>query len=190
MDGEIDFTKYSEAELLELWGRIDPRYAPINCALVGSGTLAADGIHVHLSGRRAGLFGSVFKRNVELTWKGISDVEWNGNIVLFTYRAHLATEGAITLWFSDQAAAQRFAAVLPKERTAEFHPQLQARVEFDQNLILQSRYAPVTVGLVAINTLVFLVMVFAGAEWIVPRGNVVAVTNVAVYPFRRHPSSL
>ena len=236
MDGEIDFTKYSEAELLELWGRIDPRYAPINCArlkelliergyivqggtllagsatptpaklqaligsdrpieckvtfgqttglfgwlepahnafgLVGSGTLAADGIHVHLPGRRAGLFGSVFKRNVELTWKGISDVEWNGNIVHFTYRAHLATEGAITLWFSDQAAAQRFAAVLPKERTAEFHPQLQARVEFDQNLILQSRYAPVTVGLVAINTLVFLVMVFAGAEWIVPRGNV------------------
>jgi len=236
MDGEIDFTKYSEAELLEVWGRIDPRSAPINCArlkellvergyilqggtllpgsatpssaklqaligsdrpieckvtfgqttglfgwlepahnafgLVGSGTLAADGIHVHLSGRRAGLFGSVFKRNVELTWKGISDVEWDGNIVHFTYRAYLATEGAITLWFSDQATAQRFAAVLPKERTAEFHPQLQARVEFDQNLILQSRHTPVTVGLVAINTLVFLVTVFAGAEWIVPRGNV------------------
>jgi hypothetical protein len=32
MDGEIDFTKYSEAELLEVWGRIDPRSAPINCA--------------------------------------------------------------------------------------------------------------------------------------------------------------
>ena len=236
MDGEIDFTKYSEAELLEVWGRIDPRSAPINCArlkellvergyivqggtllpgsatpspaklqaligsdrpieckvtfgqttglfgwlepahnafgLVGSGTLAADGIYVHLSGRRAGLFGSVFKRNVELTWKGISDVEWDGNAVHFTYRAYLATEGGITLWFSDQATAQRFAAVLPKERTAEFHPQLQARVEFDQNLILQSRHTPVTVGLVAINTLVFLVTVFAGAEWIVPRGNV------------------
>jgi rhomboid protease GluP len=236
MDGEIDFTKYSEAELLEVWGRIDPRSAPINCArlkellvergyivqggtllpgsatpspaklqaligsdhpieckvtfgqttglfgwlepahnafgLVGSGTLAADGIHVHLSGRRAGLFGSVFKQNVELTWKGISDVECDGNIVHFTYRAYLATEGAITLWFSDRATAQRFAAVLPKERTAEFHPQLQARVEFDENLILQSRHTPVTVGLVAINTLVFLLTVFAGAEWIVPRGNV------------------
>jgi len=236
MDGEIDFTKYSEAELLEVWGRIDPRSAPINCArlkellvergyivqggtllpgsatpspaklqaligsdhpieckvtfgqttglfgwlepahnafgLVGSGTLAADGIHVHLSGRRAGLFGSVFKRNVELTWKGISDVEWDGNVVHFTYRAYLATEGAVTLWFSDQATARRFAGVLPKERTAEFHPQLQARVEFDQNLIRQSRQTPMTVGLVALNTLVFLVMVVAGAEWIVPRGTV------------------
>jgi rhomboid protease GluP len=236
MDGEIDFTKYSEAELLEVWDRIDPRSAPINCArlkellvergyvvkdgtllpgtatpspaklqaliesdrpiecevtfgettglfgwleparnafgLVGSGTLTADGTHVHLSGRRAGLFGSVFKRNVELTWKGISDVEWNGNGVHFTYRAYLATEGAITLWISDQVTAKRFAAVLPKERTAEFHPQLQARVEFDQNLILQSRQTPVTVGLVAISTLVFLVTVFAGAEWIVRQGTV------------------
>ena len=236
MDGEIDFTKYDEAELVEMFGRIDPRFAPINCArlkellvtrgyvvhdgtmlpgsatpspaklqtligsdrpieckvtfgqttglfgwlepahnafgLVGSGTLAADGIHVRLSGRRAGLFGSVFKRQVELAWTGIADVECEGNVVHFTYRAYLASKGAIALWFADQATAQQFAAVLPKERTAKFHPQLQARVEFDQNLILQSRYTPVTVGLVAINTLVFLVMVFAGAEWIVPRGAV------------------
>jgi len=157
MDGEIDFTKYSEAELLEVWGRIDPRSAPINCArlkellvergyivqggtllpgsatpspaklqaligldrpiscevtfgetsglfgwlapahnafgLVGSGTLTADGVHVQLSDRRAGLFGSVFKRKVELIWKGISDVESDGNVVHFTYRAYLATEG-------------------------------------------------------------------------------------------------
>jgi rhomboid protease GluP len=236
MDGEIDLTKYDEAELVEMFSRVDPRSAPINCArlkellvergyvvqggtllpgsatpspaklqaligsdhpiackvtfgqttgvfrwlelahnafgLVGSGTLTADGVHVHLSGRRAGLLGSVFKREVEFTWKGISDVEWDGNVVHFTFRAYLATEGGITLWFCDQAAAQLFAAVLPKERTAEFHPQLQARVEFDQNIILQSRQTPVTVGLVAINTLVFLVTVFAGAEWIVPRGTV------------------
>jgi rhomboid protease GluP len=235
-DGEIDFTKYGEAELVEMFGRIDPRSAPINSArlkqvlvelgyivqdgvllpgsatpsaaklraligsdrpieckvtfgpttglfgwlepahnafgLVGSGTLTADGVHVRLSGRRAGLFGSLFKREVEFTWTGISDVEWDGNVVLFTYRAHLATDGAITLWFSDQATAQRFAAVLPKERTVEFHPQLQARVEFDQNLILQSRQTPVTVGLVAINTLLFFLTVFAGAEWIMPRGTV------------------
>jgi len=32
MDGEIDFTKYDEAELIEMFGRIDPRSAPINCA--------------------------------------------------------------------------------------------------------------------------------------------------------------
>jgi rhomboid protease GluP len=236
MDGEIDFTNYSEAELLEVWGRIDPRSAPINCArlkellvergyivqdgtllpgtatpspaklealigsdrpiscevtfgetcglfgwlepahnafgLVGSGTLTADGVHVWLSGRRAGLFGSVFKRNVEFTWNGISDVESDGNVVHFTYRAYLATEGAITLWFSDQAAAQRLAAVLPKERSAEFHPQLQPRVEFDRNLILQSRHTPMTVGLVTLNTLVFLATVLAGAGWFVPHGSV------------------
>jgi rhomboid protease GluP len=234
VENEIDYTKHTEPELVEMFGRMDPRYAPDECArlgrlltergyiitdggigpgsatpspeklqaligsdrpieckvafgqtsglfswlepahnnfgLVGSGTLVADGIHVQLSGRRAGLFGSLFQRKAEFARRGIFDVESEGTVVHFTYRAYLAPEGAITLWFSDQATAQRVAAVLPKERTAEFHPQLQARVQFERHLIAQSRRTPVTVGLVALNTLVFLATVLAGAEWLVPRG--------------------
>jgi rhomboid protease GluP len=43
-------------------------------------------------------------------------------------------------------------------------------VQFERHLIAQSRRTPVTVGLVALNTLVFLATVLAGAEWLVPRG--------------------
>ncbi len=236
MDGEIDFAKYDEAELVAMFGRIDPRSAPINCArlkelllergyiirdggfgpgsatpspaklralidsdrpieckvtfgqttgvfgwlepahndfnLIGVGTLVADGLRVKLSGRRSGLFGSLFRHEVEFEWKGIFDVESDSNVVHFTYQQYLAHNGSITLWFSDQATAQRLAAVLPTQQTANFHPQLDARVQFERNLIAQSRRTPVTVGLVALNTLVFLATVLAGAEWLVSRGGV------------------
>jgi hypothetical protein len=29
---EIDYTKHTETELVEMFGRMDPRYAPANCA--------------------------------------------------------------------------------------------------------------------------------------------------------------
>jgi hypothetical protein len=32
MDGELDFTKYQESELVEMFGRMDPRFAPQNYA--------------------------------------------------------------------------------------------------------------------------------------------------------------
>jgi hypothetical protein len=32
MDGELDFTKYQESELVETVGRMDPRFAPQNYA--------------------------------------------------------------------------------------------------------------------------------------------------------------
>jgi rhomboid protease GluP len=234
MDGEIDFTKYDEAELLAMFGRMDPRWVPVDCArlkklllergyvvhdggigpgfatpspdklqaligsahaieckvtyghtpglfgglepahnnfgLVGTGTFVTDGVQVELSGRRAGLLASLFRRKVVFARKGIADVELDGQVVHFTHRTDLASEGAITLWFSDEVTAQRVAAVLPKERTAKFHPQLHAHVQFERHLLAQSRQTPVTVGLVAINILVFLATVLAGAEWIVPGG--------------------
>ena len=35
MDGEIDFTAHTEPELVEMFGRMDPRYAPTDCARLG-----------------------------------------------------------------------------------------------------------------------------------------------------------
>lgn len=230
MDGEIDYTKYDEPELVDMFGRTDPRWAPVNCArlkelliargyvvrdgglgpgsavpsaeklqaligsadpidcqvtfgqnvglfswlepahnevdLVGLGTLQADGIHVRLSGRRAGalrLFGSLFQRQVELTWRGITDVESAGSAVHFVYHADDSTPKAITLWLPDRGAAERLATVLPKIRTTGFTPQLEARTEFDRCLIAQSPQTPVTVGLVALNAIVFLAIVLVSA---------------------------
>jgi rhomboid protease GluP len=230
MESESDYTKYKESELVDLFGRMDPRWVPADCArlkeflvergyivrdgglrpgsavpspdklqtligsprpiecevtfgqttglfrwlepahndlgLVGSGTLRADGVYVRLSGRRAGalpaLFGSLFDRRVELTWHGIADVESDESHIHFTYRTPDFPSGAITLGFPDRSVAERLAAALPRERKADFRPQLQANVEFERRLIAQSPQTPVTVGLVAINFLVFLAMVLSG----------------------------
>jgi rhomboid protease GluP len=232
MDGEIDYKNYDESELVDMFSRTDPRWAPINCArlkellldrgyivrdgglgpgsavpspeklqsLIGSarpieckvtfgqkaglfrrlepshndfdfgdsGTLAADGIHLRLSGRRAGLpglFGTLFERNVQLNWRGIVNVESDENVVHFAYHTQDAADNAITLWLPDRSAAERLATVLPKERTADFRPQLKVHADFERNLIAQSPKTLVTVVLVAINALVFTAMGIGGAGW-------------------------
>jgi rhomboid protease GluP len=35
MDSDIDYSKYTEAELVEMFGRLDPRFAPAECARLG-----------------------------------------------------------------------------------------------------------------------------------------------------------
>ena len=70
------------------FGWLEPAHD--NYGLVGSGTFVADGIQVQLSGRRAGLFGSLFPRKEEFAWKSIVNVESAGEVVHFTYRADLA----------------------------------------------------------------------------------------------------
>jgi rhomboid protease GluP len=241
VDGEKDYTKYDERELVGTFGRMDPRWVPIDCArvkelliqrgyvvrdggigpgsalpsaeklleligsphplqcqikydqttgpfrwlepahndlgLVGSGTLVTDGISVFLSGRRAagvllGPFSSLFQRQVELPWRGIVDVESADSVVHFAYRAPDIAPGAVTLWLPDRSIAERLAAVLPKEPTVNFRPQLEAHVEFERRLTAQSPQSPITVGLVAINILVFLATVVAGADPLLPNGAV------------------
>jgi rhomboid protease GluP len=48
VESEIDYTKHSESELVDMFGRIDPRYAPKNCArlskyLTDQGYIVTDG---------------------------------------------------------------------------------------------------------------------------------------------------
>jgi hypothetical protein len=35
MESTIDYSKHTEAELVEMFGRLDPRYAPEECARLG-----------------------------------------------------------------------------------------------------------------------------------------------------------
>jgi hypothetical protein len=235
MDGEIDYKKYDESELVDMFSRTDPRSAPVNYArlkellvergyivregglgpgsavpspeklqlLLGSarpieckvafgqraglfsalepshndfgfgesGALAAAGIHLRLSGRRAGLpglFGTLFKRQVQLNWRGIADVELDENVVHFAYHSADAADGAITLWLPDRSTAEQLASVLPKERTPNFRPQLRIHADFERNLIAQSPKTPVTVVLIAINALMFTAMGIGGAGWFIP----------------------
>jgi hypothetical protein len=139
--------------------------------LIDSGNLKADGIHLQLSGRRSGVpgfFGSLFQRHMELNWRSIFDVELDENVVHLAYHPSNVGNRSITLWLPNRSAAERLATILPRERTATFRPQLRAHVEFERHLLAQSPQTPVTVGLVAINVLVFLTTVLSGQtliEW-------------------------
>jgi rhomboid protease GluP len=235
VDSEIDYTKHTESELVEMFGRLDPRYAPAECArlgkyltdrgyivtdgstgpgsavpspaklqsligapqplewkvdfgsatrflglgpaqnsfgFVGSGTMQTDGISVWLSGRvsRGSSLASLVEENTQLSCQQIANVESEGRLVRFGYYVDYEEDNSICLWLADKSAADKLVANLPKRRTKEFRSQIKADAQFAARLIAQSPKVPVTVALVAINTLVFIATLIAGAEWLIPVG--------------------
>jgi rhomboid protease GluP len=235
VESDIDYKKHTESELVDMFGRLDPRYAPAECArlgkyltergyivtdggtgpgsavpsaaklqaligsaqpiewkvdfgtatrslglgpaqnsfdFVGSGTMQTDGISVWLSGRvsRGGSFATLVEENTQLSCQQIANVEAEGRLVRFGYNVDKEEDDSICLWLSDKSAADKLVAILPKRRTKEFRSQVKADAQFATLLIAQSPKVPVTVALVAINTLVFIATLLAGAEWLVPVG--------------------
>jgi rhomboid protease GluP len=235
MESQIDYTKHTESELVEIFGRLDPRYAPAESArlgkyltdhgyivtegstgpgsaipspaklqaligapqpiewkvdfgnatrslglgpaqnsfgFVGSGTMLTDGISVWLSGRvsRGNSLASPVEENAQLSCQQIANVESEGRFVRFGYNVAEEEDDSICLWLADKSAADKLVAILPKRQTKEFRSQIKADAAFAARLIAQSPKVPVTVALVAINTLVFIATLFAGAEWLIPVG--------------------
>lgn len=236
MESEIDYTKHTESELVDMFGRLDPRYAPAECArlgkyladrgyivtdgstgpgsavpspeklqsligapqplewkvdfgsatrslglgpaqnsfgFVGSGTMQTDGISVWLSGRvsRGSSLASLVE-NTQLSCLQIANVESEGRLVRFGYNVDDEEDDSICLSLPDKSAADKLVAILPKRRTREYRSQIKADAQFAARLIAQSPKVPVTVALVAINTLVFIGTLLAGAEWLIPVGKV------------------
>jgi rhomboid protease GluP len=235
VDGEIDYTQHTEFDLVEMFGRLDPRYTPAECArlgeylttlgyivtdggiapgtavpspaklqtligssqpiewkvdfgnaagafglgpaqngfgFVGSGTMRTEGVSVWLSGRVSGggPLTSVRQENTQLSCRQIANVESEGRLVRFGYDVAEVEADSICLWLPDKSAAEKLVAILPKRRTKEFRPQVKADAQFAGRLIAQSPKVPVTIALVAINTLVFIATLIAGAEWLTPVG--------------------
>jgi len=230
MDGEIDYTKRTEAELLEMFGRLDPRFAPDECArlgkllaergyivtqgdtgpgsvqpsarklqeligsshpyefnvefgrsttpmslleptrndlgFVGSGTLRADGICVYLFGQLGPGRGVPSRSHAQLQipTRRITNVELQGRLVRFEYDSDELDHGPITLQLENDSAAATLITVLPKTRTKSFRPQLKTTLEFEAGLITKLQRPLGTYGLVAINALVFIASLFAGAD--------------------------
>jgi rhomboid protease GluP len=236
VESELDYAKHTESELVDMFGRLDPRYAPAECArlgkyltdhgyivtdgstgpgsavpsaaklqsligapqpfewkvdfgsatrslglgpaqnsfgFVGSGTMQTDGISVWLSGRvsRGSSLASP-EQNTQLSCQQIANVESEGRLVRFGYNVDYEEDDSICLWLPDKSAADKLVAVLPKRRTQEYRSQIKADAQFAARLIAQSPKVPATVALVAINTLVFIATLIAGAEWLIPVGKV------------------
>ena len=91
-------------------------------------------------------------------------------LVRFGYNVDEEEDDSICLWLADKAAADKLVAILPKRRTKEFRSQIKIDAQFATRLIAQSPRVPVTVALVAINTLVFIATLLAGAEFLIPVG--------------------
>jgi rhomboid protease GluP len=233
VEGEIDYKKHTEFELVEMFGRMDPRYAPAECArlgkyltdhgylvtagalepgsavpspaklqeligssqpiewnvefdnttkasgllrlasnefgFVGSGTVQTDGISLWLSGQVSDR-GSLRDEYTQLSCQKIANVESDGRLVRFGYNVDEVETDSMCLWLADNSATEKFVAILPKRRTRDFRPQAKADAEFGAKLIAQSPSFPITIVLVAINTLVFIATLIAGAEWLIPVG--------------------
>jgi rhomboid protease GluP len=90
--------------------------------------------------------------------------------VRFGYNVDEVETDSMCLWLADNSTAEKFVAILPKRRTRDFRPQAKADAEFGAKLIAQSPSFPITIVLVAINTLVFIATLIAGAEWLIPVG--------------------
>jgi membrane associated rhomboid family serine protease len=235
VSGTIDYSKHTEGELVEMFGRLDPRYAPEECArlgdyltvrgyrvtqgalepgiaqptaaklqaLIGSpllfettfeigkvsglnhldpgvdatgpfklGQLRVDGIYLYLSGRM-GLrndFGIRGYREVQWPVRSIANVESAGRLVRLEYRTEEGIPGSVQLQLADDSAAAALVAVLPKTRTPDFRPQIEANIKFAKELRARSPRTPVTWGLILVNILVFIGMLFDGAGLLQPSG--------------------
>jgi hypothetical protein len=140
---------------------------------VGPGTLQADGLCVYLSGQvgaQKGLFPSLSQQQVELPCRKIFNVESRDGLIRFEYGSGEFEGGAITLRLSDASIEERLIAALPKQRTKDFRSQINANEAFRRHLLDKS--TPVTVGLIAINALVFVATLMGGAELFKPIGTV------------------
>jgi membrane associated rhomboid family serine protease len=247
MDNGIDYSKYSEAELVEMFGRLDPRYAPSKCAqlgahltalgyvvtqgdeepgwakpsaaklltligspspfesdvefgtrtgplgpahndlgFVGSGHFRTDGIYAYISGKagaRLGFISAPSQREVQIPARQIVNVESQGRLVRFEFGAGEEDAGAVTLQLPDASAVAALIAVLPKTQTKEFRPQIKTIVKFEADLIAQSPHTPVTVGLIAINALIFIATLFDGADWLHGDGKVLIAWGANFGPY-------
>ena len=228
MESSIDYSRHTENELVEMFGRLDPRYAPEKCAqlgqylsergylvtqgdtgpgfaqpsaaklreligssrpfktavefgnpyglmsyadpthnvmgLAGSGELRTDGIYVYLSTRVA---------QVRLPARYIVNVESKGRLVRFEYRREGdEASGAIRLQTTDDAAAAALVTLLPATKTPAFRPQIEADMRFGGELRARSPRTPVTFGLIVVTCLVFIGMLFDGADLLQAVGHV------------------
>lgn len=230
MESRIDYSQHSEAELVEMFGRLDPRYAPEECArlgkyltergyrvtqgdtepgfaepsaaklqeligsprpfettvefggslklgslglmsstdpannslrLTGAGKLRYDGIYVYLSDRMS-------SGVVRLSSRYIVNAESKGRSVRFEYRTDVGVPGTIRLLLPDDAVGAALVAHLPATNTPDFRPQIEANEQFAGQLRVRSSRTPVTFGLVAVNSLVFIGMLFDGADLLQP----------------------
>jgi membrane associated rhomboid family serine protease len=139
--------------------------------LVGDGTLEADGIYLRMVGPRNRMplaLRKKFQQGIKLNWRRIVDVENQGNAMRIGYQVPGDPDVGINLWFPDDTAAARIADVLPKTRTEQFQPKLQAEMEYQEQLLRHPPKSTATLALLAANVLFFMAAALGGAGWFIP----------------------
>lgn len=130
--------------------------------LVGEGTIAIGSAEIVINGKRPVVFGIRASKSVTVTLSAIVNVEQCATIVRFDV-AESYGRRHMMLWCASEADAARLAQSLPDARTAEFHPVLAERAEFETLFDQVAPRAYVTPALVAINVAIFIAMALKGA---------------------------
>jgi hypothetical protein len=147
----IDYSQHSEAELVDMFGHLDPRYTgaeePLEFQIefgdakgptglmwssnglgfVGAGTLVTDSFFRAFVGTRLQcphLLAFVLSKNTLFMFRGIANVESQGRLVRFEYACAQVQSAPICVWLADAKAASRLVEILPKRRTKDFKPDL------------------------------------------------------------------
>jgi len=136
---------------------------------IGTGTLKVNGVSVLLTGQGAkmqpALPATSSKMEVQLSYSLIFDVESQGEFLRFAYKAGDFEAGAVTLRILASGGAERLVALLPKEKSKNFRSQITADSQFQQKLTSQVPRTPATVGLIAVNIVVFIATLLGGASF-------------------------
>ena len=147
VDDEIDYTKHTEPELVEMFGRLDPRYAPAECArlakyLSGRGYIITDGTTGPGSAAPSPekiqfLIGSTSPFECKIEFgpnKGFSSfIGWIRNSFGFTGSGTLVTDG-IYVWINGRVANDGLLTPLLEENTQLTYSQI-ANVESDGRVV-------------------------------------------------------
>jgi hypothetical protein len=147
VDDEIDYSQHTEPELVDMFGRLDPRYAPAECArlakyLSGRGYIITDGTTGPGSAapspeKMQTLIGSPIPFECKVEFgpnKGfLSFIGWIRNAFGFTGSGTLVTDG-IYVWINGRVANDGLLTPLLEENTQLTYSQI-ANVESDGRVV-------------------------------------------------------
>ena len=148
-------------------GRLDTSETVDVLGLAGSGTLEVRDGTVLLTALKHRSFRPSRREQHALGCSDIFNVQFADSLVRFECRLGDGREGHVVLEAGSVADAARIAALLPQTRTEAFAIDQVDRADFQTRLDRLSPRARVTPALVAINLIVFALMLFDGAGLIV-----------------------
>ena len=152
----------------------DPKrnLAPSNpFKLRGAGKLGVTADEIVFSGYQHDLLSWRSDEGHRVPLSAVWDVQVNGHELSFVLHSGDGKSHLVVLQAADAAMAQEIMAYLPDRQSEDFSNEKAAWSDFQERLFAFQSTMPVTYGLIALNVLVFVLMLLFGAGFLVTDGN-------------------